>query len=132
MGPHHAPEGRIMNPHTIEAIESLVEIALDSEAGDRPLHLLAAFDYRHPCMRSTVRALVELGEDPNGYNGEGLTPLHVLAQDALMSAPYEGDDEGEARQELVELLIALGADPEKPPLGGVLHVGLDEIGQTRH
>lgn len=121
-----------MSPRTLEAIESLVEISQDSEQGDRPLHLLAAFDYRHPCMRSTVQALVELGEDPNGYNGEGLTPLHVLAQDALMSAPYEGEDERDARQAIVEILIALGADPEKPVRGGGLCVGLGEAYQTRH
>jgi hypothetical protein len=82
-------------------VRTLVERGADVAAG-RPNALWVAVMARYPAV---VRYLAEHGADVQGEAAEtGLTPLHVAAM--------RGWDE------LVELLLGLGADPDRRDAGG--------------
>ncbi len=97
----------------LDCIDSLRELA---EGGTTPLHLLGNFRFQLPSAAFVARALLDQGEDPNGRNSEGMTPLHVLAEEAVLLAPWETEDERLARLEVVRVLLQAGADPWAIPV----------------
>jgi ankyrin repeat protein len=81
-----------------EAAAALVELGADVNAQDAtgaaPLHIGATLIGKAACVKAV---LTGKKADPNLKNGDGRTPLHVAAYFA--------------RKDVVELLLAAGADP---------------------
>ena len=112
-------------------------------AGRTPLHYAAM-----EADDTAVRALLAAGESPNVQDRQGFTPLHLAALEhaasaavALLDAGAHVDVENaigntplfvavfnsRGRGELVELLLARGADPQRVNHSGQTPVGLARL-----
>jgi ankyrin repeat protein len=88
----------------------LQEMARDDTEGNRPLHLVGNFEwFPHSCA-DVAAYLIAQGEDPNGRNLDGQTPLQALAERALLASDALDCDLQE-REDLAEALLSAGADP---------------------
>lgn len=88
----------------------LQELAAEHSDGNQPLHLVCDFAWFPHSPADVAAYLIAHGEDPNGRNHAGQTPLQVLAERALLAADAL-DCELQDREDLAQALLDGGADP---------------------
>uniref|UniRef100_A0ABD2XI42 Uncharacterized protein n=1 Tax=Trichogramma kaykai TaxID=54128 RepID=A0ABD2XI42_9HYME len=76
----------------VDVVQKFLELGHDpnclwTETGDAPLHMTMSSPF--DCKKSTIRALLSKGAEPNLANKEGSTPLHVICKRDVNEIPSD-------------------------------------------
>jgi ankyrin repeat protein len=122
-------ERTVMEKSTVELFEAIqrndvgqvrsliaegADVKEANDTGRAPLHEAVIYAAEAGCGKSVVETLLDNGADVDCRDGEGLTPLHYLAE----SRHALGKDVQRQADEVAKLLIQKGADVNAQDKGG--------------